>query len=252
MAAATALFSAPSVSHVDQYLLVGQQGGASDIHLGVNAQPIWRLNGILQPIWPDAPKLTAKDTAALAAGFLNEAQRARLADRGGVDFAFSPEDGRFRASVVRQRLGIDIVFRIISTRVRTMDELGLPESLKLLTRFHNGLILITGSVGSGKSTTLASLVEQINIERREHIITLEDPIEYVFQPKGCHITQREVHTHTKSFGAALRGSLREDPDGIMVGEMRDLETVSLAITASETGHLVLGTLHTGNASRTLD
>jgi twitching motility protein PilT len=136
--------------------------------------------------------------------------------------------------------------------VRMMDELGLPESLKLLTRFHNGLILITGSVGSGKSTTLASLVEQINIERREHIITLEDPIEYVFQPKGCHITQREVHTHTKSFGAALRGSLREDPDVIMVGEMRDLETVSLAITASETGHLVLGTLHTGNASRTLD
>ena len=252
MPAEPALVSAPSASHVDQYLLVGQQGGASDIHLGVNAQPIWRLNGILQPIWPDAPKLTAKDTAALAASFLNEAQRAQLADRGDVDFAYATEDGRFRTSVVRQRLGIDIVFRIISTRVRTMDELGLPESLKLLTRFHNGLILITGSVGSGKSTTLASLVEQINIERREHIITLEDPIEYVFQPKGCHITQREVHTHTKSFGAALRGSLREDPDVIMVGEMRDLETVSLAITASETGHLVLGTLHTGNASRTLD
>jgi twitching motility protein PilT len=133
-----------------------------------------------------------------------------------------------------------------------MDELGLPESLKLLTRFHNGLILITGSVGSGKSTTLASLVEQINIERREHIITLEDPIEYVFQPKGCHITQREVHTHTKSFGAALRGSLREDPDVIMVGEMRDLETVSLAITASE--NRPPGSRHapTGNASRTLD
>ena len=244
--------SALSISHVDQYLLIGQQYGASDIHLGVNAQPIWRLNGILQPIWPDAPKLTAKDTAALATSFLNEVQRVQLAGRGDVDFAYATENGRFRASVVRQRLGIDIVFRIISTRVRTMDELGLPESLKLLTRFHNGLILVTGSVGSGKSTTLASLVEQINIERRDHIITLEDPIEYVFHPKGCHITQREVHTHTKSFGAALRGSLREDPDVIMVGEMRDLETVSLAITASETGHLVLGTLHTSNASRTLD
>ena len=133
-----------------------------------------------------------------------------------------------------------------------MDELGLPEHLKLLTRYHNGLILITGSVGSGKSTTLAALVEQINIERREHIITLEDPIEYVFEPKGCHITQREVHTHTRSFGVALRGALREDPDVIMVGEMRDLETISLAITASETGHLVLGTLHTGTAARTLD
>ena len=252
MPAEPALVSAPAAAHVDQYLLLGQRSGASDIHLGVNAQPVWRLNGILQPIWPDAPKLTAKDTAALAASFLNETQRAQLADRGDVDFAYATEDGRFRTSVVRQRLGIDIVFRIISTRVRTMDELGLPESLKLLTRFHNGLILITGSVGSGKSTTLASLVEQINIERREHIITLEDPIEYVFQPKGCHITQREVHTHTKSFGAALRGSLREDPDVIMVGEMRDLETVSLAITASETGHLVLGTLHTSNASRTLD
>ena len=254
MSAKTSTASAPatSVPHVDQYLSVGQEGGASDIHLGVNAQPLWRLHGNLQPIWPDVPKLTAEDTAALAAGFLNDAQRAQLDERGDVDFAYANEFGRFRTSVVRQRLGIDIVFRIISTNVRSMDELGLPESLKLLTRFHNGLILVTGSVGSGKSTTLASLVEQVNIERREHIITLEDPIEYVFQPKGCHITQREVHTHTKSFGAALRGSLREDPDVIMVGEMRDLETVSLAITASETGHLVMGTLHTGNASRTLD
>ncbi len=243
---------APATPHVDQYLEIGQENGASDIHLGVNAQPIWRLYGNLQPIWPDAPKLTPEDTTALAAGFLNEQQRAQLAERGDVDFAYATPFGRFRTSVVRQRLGVDIVFRIISTKVRTMDELGLPESLKLLTRFHNGLILVTGSVGSGKSTTLAALVEQVNLERKEHIITLEDPIEYVFQPRGCHITQREVHTHTKSFGAALRGSLREDPDVIMVGEMRDLETISLAITASETGHLVLGTLHTSNASRTLD
>jgi twitching motility protein PilT len=133
-----------------------------------------------------------------------------------------------------------------------MDELGLPEHLKLLTRYQNGLILVTGSVGSGKSTTLAALVQQVNMERREHIITLEDPIEYVLEAKGCHVTQREVHTHTRSFAAALRAALREDPDVIMVGEMRDLETISLAITAAETGHLVLGTLHTGNASRTLD
>ncbi len=246
------LSDAPPASQVDQYLAIGQQSGASDIHLGVSAPPIWRLYGNLQPIWPNAPRLTAEETRALAHGFLSPEQRALLEQRGDVDFAYSTAFGRFRTSVVRQRLGIDIVFRIISTTVRTMDDLGLPESLKLLTRFHNGLILVTGSVGSGKSTTLASLVEQINIERREHIITLEDPIEYVFQPKGCHITQREVHTHTKSFAAALRGSLREDPDVIMVGEMRDLETISLAITASETGHLVLGTLHTGNASRTLD
>jgi twitching motility protein PilT len=243
---------AHSLTHVDQYLAVAQQAGASDIHLGVNSPPIWRLHGTLQPVWPDAPRLTSEETLALAEGFLSDAQKTQLNERGDADFAYANESGRFRTSVVRQRLGVDLVFRIINTNVRTMDELGLPEHLKLLTRFHNGLILVTGSVGSGKSTTLAALVEQVNIERKEHIITLEDPIEYVFEAKGCHITQREVHTHTESFGAALRAALREDPDVIMVGEMRDLETISLAITASETGHLVLGTLHTGNASRTLD
>src|ERR1700730_5666124 len=240
------------LKHVDNYLSIGQESGASDVHLGVNAPPLWRLHGTLQPIWPDAPALTSENTLAFAEGFLPDIQKEHLRDRGDADFAYANEFGRFRTSVVRQRLGVDLVFRIINTKVRTMDDLALPESLKLLTRFHNGLILVTGSVGSGKSTTLAALVEQVNLERREHIITLEDPIEYVFEPKGCHITQREVHTHTKSFGAALRGSLREDPDVIMVGEMRDLETISLAITAAETGHLVLGTLHTGNAARTLD
>jgi twitching motility protein PilT len=245
--------SAPAtLAHVDEYLSLAQKAGASDVHLGVNGPPIWRLHGTLQPIWPDAPRLTAQQTAALAEGFLSDARKAEVAGRGDADFAYANSFGRFRTSVVRQRLGTDIVFRIINTHVRTMDELGLPEHLKLLTRYQNGLILVTGSVGSGKSTTLAALVEQVNVERREHIITLEDPIEYIFEPKGCHITQREVHTHTRSFGAALRGALREDPDVIMVGEMRDLETISLAITASETGHLVLGTLHTGNASRTLD
>ncbi len=239
-------------THVDEFLAVGQRAGASDVHLGVNAPPIWRLQGTLRSIWPDAPKLTAQETAALADSFLSEQHKSELLDRGDADFAYANAFGRFRTSAVRQRLGIDLVFRIINTRVQTMDELGLPEYLKLLTRYHNGLILVTGSVGSGKSTTLAALVEQINMERRDHIITLEDPVEYVFEAKGCHITQREVHTHTRSFGAALRGALREDPDVIMVGEMRDLETISLAITASETGHLVLGTLHTGNASRTLD
>jgi len=238
--------------HVDEYLSIGQRAGASDVHLGVNAPPLWRLHGTLQPIWPDAPRLSADDTRALADGFLTESHKTQLAERGDADFAYANNFGRFRTSVVRQRLGVDLVFRIINTQVRTMDELGLPEHLKLLTRYQNGLILVTGSVGSGKSTTLAALVEQVNLERREHIITLEDPIEYILEPKGCHITQREVHTHTRSFAAALRGALREDPDVIMVGEMRDLETISLAITASETGHLVLGTLHTGNASRTLD
>lgn len=234
------------------YLRVGQESDASDIHLAVNVQPTWRRYGNLMPIWPDAAMLNAADTERLAMSFLNDEQKHKLLTLGDVDFAYATSFGRFRASVVRHRLGIDMVFRIIKTSVRTMDDLGLPETLKMLTQYHNGLILVTGSVGSGKSTTLAAMVDYINQTRHDHIITLEDPIEFVIPSKNCHVTQREVHTHTRSFGAALRGALREDPDVIMVGEMRDLETIQLAITASETGHLVLATLHTGSAARTLD
>jgi len=240
------------LGHVDEYLEIGQKAGASDVHLAVNAQPIWRLHGSLEPIWPDVPPLTGEQTAALAESFVPDAYKEELKTRGDSDFAYANEFARYRTSVVRQRLGIEIVFRVINSKVRTMDELGLPEHLKLLTRYQNGLILATGSVGTGKSTTLAAMIEQINMERRDHIITLEDPIEYIITSKNCHVSQREVFTHTESFAAALRASLREDPDVIMVGEMRDLETISLAITASETGHLVLATLHTSNASRTLD
>ena len=240
------------LGHVDEYLEIGQKADASDVHLAVNAQPIWRVHGTLEPIWPDAPRLTGEQTAALAESFVPDVYKQELTTRGDSDFAYANEFARYRTSVVRQRLGIEIVFRVINTKVRTMDELGLPEHLKLLTRYQNGLILATGSVGTGKSTTLAAMIEQINMERRDHIITLEDPIEYVLKSKNCHVSQREVFTHTESFAAALRASLREDPDVIMVGEMRDLETISLAITASETGHLVLATLHTSNASRTLD
>ena len=238
--------------HVDNYLEIGQKAGASDVHLGVDASPIWRVHGSLEPIWPDAPPLTAEQTLALAEAFMPEVYKEELDSRGDSDFAYANEFARYRVSVVRQRLGIEIVFRVINTHVRTMDELGLPEHLKLLTRYQNGLILATGSVGTGKSTTLAAMVEQINMERRDHIITLEDPIEYIIPSRNCHVSQREVFTHTESFATALRASLREEPDVIMVGEMRDLETISLAITASETGHLVLATLHTSNASRTLD
>ena len=241
-----------NLTHVDQFLAVGKESDASDIHLSVNSQPIWRRFGLLEPIWRQAEVLTAEDTERLVASFLSPQQQEQLASRGDVDFAYATGIGRFRASVVRQRTGYDLVFRIISDRVRSMDELGLPEQLKMLTEFHNGLVLVTGSVGSGKSTTLAALVDQINRSRHDHIITLEDPIEYLIPSGKCHVTQREVHTHTKSFANALRGALREDPDVIMVGEMRDLETIQLAITASETGHLVLGTLHTSNAARTLD
>jgi twitching motility protein PilT len=245
-------FESHPLPHVDNYLEVGQKAGASDVHLAVNAQPRWRLHGTLQPIWPDAPRLKAEDTAALAEKFVPNVYRQELDTSGDSDFAYENEFARYRTSVVRQRLGIEIVFRVINSKVRTMDELGLPEHLKLLTRYQNGLILVTGAVGTGKSTTLAAMVEQINMERRDHIITLEDPIEYIFTSKNCHVTQREIFTHTNSFATALRASLREDPDVIMIGEMRDLETISLAITASETGHLVLATLHTSNAARSLD
>src|SRR5207247_538613 len=239
----TPKISAPPVTshpleHVDEYLEIGQKADASDIHLGVAAPPIWRVHGTLEPMWPDAPILTGEQTVSLAEAFMTEAYKEELNVRGDSDFAYENEYGRYRVSVVRQRLGIDIVFRLVNTHVRTMDELELPQYLKLLTRYQNGLILITGSVGSGKSTTLAAMIQQINVERHDHIITLEDPIEYVIHSKNCHVSQREVFTHTESFATALRASLREDPDVIMVGEMRDLETISLAITASETGHLV--------------
>jgi twitching motility protein PilT len=240
------------LGHVDDYLEIGQKADASDVHLGVAAPPIWRLNGTLQPMWPDAPRLTSEQTVALAEGFMPEAYKQELNTRGDSDFAYENKWARYRTSVIRQRLGIEIVFRVINMKVRTMDDLGLPQHLKILTRYQNGLILATGSVGTGKSTTLAAMIQQVNIERHDHIITLEDPIEYIITSKNCHVSQREVFTHTQSFATALRAALREDPDVIMVGEMRDLETISLAITAAETGHLVLATLHTSNASRTLD
>jgi len=246
----------PVLNSVDDYLKFCIQYDASDLHLATAAAPVWRRYGNLQPIWDSsthrAANLTSEDTQRLVRTFLSEKQLAQLETRGDVDFAYSPDFGRFRASIVKQRLGIDMAFRIINTRIRSIAELNLPDVVRTLIRYHNGLVLVTGPVGCGKSTTLAALVDAINEERQDHIISLEDPIEYVFEPKSCHINQREVHTHTASFATALRGALREDPDVIMVGEMRDLETISLAITAAETGHLVLGTLHTGNSARTLD
>jgi twitching motility protein PilT len=238
---------------IQDLLKIGFDAGASDVHIGVSAPPLMRLHGTLQPLYHDAPIITSEDTEALLPTFLNKLQLEHLAKVMGLDFSYEiPGLCRFRSSVIRQRKGHDAVFRIVNTKVRTMDEIGMPPQLKTLTEYHNGLVLVTGAVGSGKSTTLAAMVQQVNTHRHDHIITLEDPIEYVFVPAGCQITQREVHSHTKSFGAALRASLREDPDVIIVGEMRDLETISLAITASETGHLVIATLHTSNAARTLD
>ncbi|MCB1099564.1 MAG: PilT/PilU family type 4a pilus ATPase [Verrucomicrobiae bacterium] len=242
-----------TLESVDEYLKLGQEYECSDVHLAVNSMPTWRRNGTLQPIWENGELLTAADCERLAKGFLEERELNRLEETGDVDFCYSPEFGRFRSSVVKQRLGYDMAFRVINPHIRSMEELGIPRKVvKPITQYQYGLIMVTGAVGSGKSTTLATLINEINHERDDHIITLEDPIEYVFDAAACHVNQREVYTHTDSFATALRATLREDPDIIMVGEMRDLETISLAITAAETGHLVLGTLHTGNSARTLD
>jgi twitching motility protein PilT len=240
-------------THINQFLEYACQLGASDVHVGTGAAPLSRRFGNLVPLWDGATLFEPAHVEALVKGFLRPEQWKQLEKELALEFSYDVDNlARFRSSIIRQRKGLSCVFRIINTNVRTMQELNLPETLHTLTKYHNGLVLVTGSVGSGKSTTLAAMVDQINQDRSDHIISLEDPIEYIFKPKGCHITQREVHSHTKSFAAALRASLREDPDVIMVGEMRDLETISLAITASETGHLVLGTLHTSSASRTLD
>ncbi len=241
------------LDHVDQYLQLGRDYDCSDVHLATAYPPAWRRFGTLGPIWPDHPPLAPEDTARLKDSFLGPKEKERLEAQGDIDFAYSSPNGRYRASVVKQRLGYDLVFRIINDKIKSIEDIGLPlDHILPLTRYQNGLVLVTGAVGSGKSTTLAALVDFINRDREDHILTLEDPIEYVFESKGCHVNQREVHKHTESFARALRGALREDPDVIMVGEMRDLETIQLALTAAETGHLVLGTLHTGNAPRTLD
>ncbi len=239
--------------HVDTYLNMAVEYDASDIHLSTGAPPTWRRHGVLKPIWDDAALLTAEQLDILVASFLDEKGFASLAAKGDADYAYQNEHARFRASCVRHRLGKGIVFRIINTHIRTMDELKLPnEFLVPLTRYHNGLILVTGSVGSGKSTTMAAMLDFVNKDRDDHILTLEDPVEFVHIPQGCHIIQREIGEHSESFPRALRAALREDPDVIVVGEMRNLETIQLAVTAAETGHLVFGTLHTGNAPRTLD
>ena len=239
--------------NVDSFLKQGIDAKCSDVHLPAACPPSWRRFGNLEPMWEGAPNLTREDAEALVDSFLTEKEWERLKEKGDVDFAYQNANGRYRSSVVDQRLGYNMCFRIINNNVMSMKEINLPEEYVVpLTRFTNGLILVTGSVGSGKSTTLASIIDFINQERHDHIITLEDPIETIFVPSGCQVSQREVHKHTESFARALRGALRQDPDVIMVGEMRNLETISLALSAAETGHLVLGTLHTGSAARTID
>jgi twitching motility protein PilT len=229
-----------------------REAGASDLHLSCGAKPFLRINGQINFL--NMPVLTDEQNKLYFAQIMNDKQWATFVDKndwdGSIDLG--KEYGRFRTNVLKQRRGTSGVFRVIKQKVPKFAELGLPEALERFTTYHQGLVLVTGSTGSGKSSTLAALIDLINESRQDHVITLEDPIEYIFHGKKCNVTQRQIEIHTQSWANALRASLREDPDVIMIGEMRDLETVELAITASETGHLVFGTLHTTNATRTID
>ena len=230
--------------------LVVEKDG-SDLHLTVGAPPMMRVQGKL---WPtDLPPLTAKDTKRLVFQFISNDQRDRFERELELDIAHEiPDVSRFRCNIFINRLGIGGVFRVIPAKIKTMEDLKLPAVLFGLARRNKGLVLVTGPTGSGKSTTLAAMVDLINGERQEHILTIEDPIEFVHNHKSCIVNQREIGPNTKSFANALRAALREDPNIILVGEMRDYETISLAVTAAETGHLVFATLHTPSAAQSVD
>lgn len=230
--------------------LVQQKG--SDLHLAVGSPPRIRLHGMLLPL-PNQPPLEASQVAAMLDSVLDDTQRRRFGTDMALDFSFSlPGLARFRSNACVERKGMRLVFRAIPPRIPTFEELGLPKGVDSLTKFPNGLILVTGPAGCGKTTTQAAIVDRINETWRDHVITVEDPIEYLHPAKSCLVNQREVGRHVRTFAEALKSALREDPDVILVGELRDLETIQLAITAAETGHLVLGTLHTIDAARTVD
>lgn len=225
--------------------------GASDLHMPAGSPPYIRVDGDLIRI--DMPPLAHEQNLKVFEEIIPETRIAELRERRQVDFVYCLDDGvRFRANVFFQRTGISGVFRLIPARIKTVTELGVPDAVVRLCNLKRGLVLVTGPTGSGKSTTLASLIDYINETRPAHIVTIEDPIEFVHSNKRALITQRQVGEHVRSFAESLRATLREDPDVILVGEMRDLETISLAITAAETGHLVFGTLHTNSAVKTVD
>jgi twitching motility protein PilT len=225
--------------------------GASDLHLSAGLAPMLRVDG---EVWPlDGPALSATHVAALLSPLLNRYQQKDFETSLETDFAFElPGVGRFRVNVFQQARGMGAVFRSIPAQVQSLESLGLGAVFQRIAQLPRGLVLVTGPTGSGKSTTLAAMVDHLNQHRRQHILTLEDPIEFIHQPNRSLINQRQVHRDTQSFSAALRSALRQDPDVILVGELRDLETIRLALTAAETGHLVFGTLHTASAAKTVD
>ncbi len=255
--------------NIDELLRYAAKYGASDLHITTGNPPVIRVNGRLKKI--PGPALTADDTRALVYSILTDEQREAVERKRELDISYTwgdafqrllpeavtldyitPERIRARVNVFIDQGGIGAAFRIIPAKIRTLEELPAPPSVAEFTRCYSGLVLVTGPTGCGKSTTLASMIDRIDQERAVRIITIEDPIEYIFHPRNCLISQREIGAHSRSFAAALRACLREDPDVILVGEMRDLETISLALTAAETGHLVLSTLHTNSVAETVD
>lgn len=236
---------------ITDLLMATHKNKASDLHLSTNNPPIMRLNGDMLPL--DMPPLSGDQIKSLVYSIMTEQQRSDYERDLEIDFSISfNDDMRFRVNTFNTINGAAAVFRTIPTKILSLDDLKAPEVLKKLCHLHKGLILVTGPTGSGKSTTLAAMVHYINQNMNKHILTVEDPVEFVHKSKKSLINQREVGASTKSFARALKSALREDPDVILVGEMRDLETIQLAMTAAETGHLVMGTLHTSSAAKTID
>jgi twitching motility protein PilT len=229
--------------------VVDQEG--SDLHITTNTPPQIRIHGHLQRV--EGPPMTPAETKQMTYSVLTDAQKKRFEETLELDFSFGIKGlARFRCNMFNQRGAVAAVYRLIPEKIKTFNELGLPPVLATLAERPRGLVLVTGPTGSGKSTTLAAMVDKINKERHDHILTIEDPIEFVHQHQGCLVNQREVHSDTGSFANALRAALREDPDIVLIGEMRDLETVESALRIAETGHLTFGTLHTNSASQTIN
>jgi twitching motility protein PilT len=238
--------------HVNELLKGAVEKGASDLHLKVGSYPMVRIHGLLVPLNEDK-QLDHEELVEMAASIMSTAQRQKFKDSQEVDLAYSVAGlGRFRCNVFQQRGTIGIVLRVIPVKVMNLDELGLPQVMKKIALEERGLVLVTGTTGSGKSTSLAAMIDHINLTRAAHVITIEDPIEYLHKDLQCIINQREIGVDTRSFSYALRSALRQDPDVILLGEMRDMETIETALHAAETGHLVFSTLHTLDATETIN